>query len=100
MAEPIAPWLNWFRFSVEWVHADSLHQGNKGNEEFCPAPFAVVWTMPTLISPWLPSAIVKPSPLSVLQLLGGPPLQAIRLKFLSAPAVSLREIMRAKASEA
>ena len=88
------------RFSVEWVHADSLHQGNKGNEEFCPAPFAVVWTMPTLISPWLPSAIVKPSPLSVLQLLGGPPLQAIRLKFLSAPAVSLREIMRAKASEA
>src|SRR5881396_1852855 len=40
MAEPIATWAQLVSFSVEWMHAESLHQGNKGNEEFCRAPSA------------------------------------------------------------
>src|SRR5205814_2857062 len=32
--------LCFLSFSVERVHVESLHQGNKGNEEFCPPPRA------------------------------------------------------------
>jgi hypothetical protein len=29
-------------FAVKRVHSDFLHQANKGNEEFCPAPAAAL----------------------------------------------------------
>jgi hypothetical protein len=31
-------------FLEKWVHAGGLHQGNKENEESCPAPPRGLWT--------------------------------------------------------